>query len=201
MTSKVEQKERTHDAILESAARIVREKGIAAAGVAEVMRGAGLTVGGFYAHFASKSALVDEAMRRTAAALTDMLFSRLEDKPVADRIVVVLKRYLSAAHRDLHTQGCVMPAVAGEIGTTAPEHRGFVRDQIELIAAGLARELPRDARRDRALSPRHLALGLFALMYGGLALSRALGPTPLSDEMLKACRALGTLAARGDGRK
>ncbi len=201
MTSKIEQKERTHDAILESAARIVRQRGIAAAGVAEVMRGAGLTVGGFYAHFASKSALVDEAMRRTAAALTDMLFSRLDDKPAADRIVVVLKRYLSAAHRDLHTQGCVMPAVAGEIGTTAPEHRGFVHDQIEAVAAGLLGELPRDARRDRAIAPRQLALALFALMYGGLALARALGPTALSDEMLKACRALGTLAARGDGRK
>ncbi len=201
MTAKDEQKGLSHDSILESAARIVREKGIAAAGVAEVMRGAGLTVGGFYAHFASKSALVDEALRRTAFALRDMLFERLDDKPAADRIVVVLKRYLSAAHRDSPATGCVMPSVAGEIGTTAPEHRAFVREQIEALAAAMTRQLVPDRRRDRAISPRHLALGLFALMYGGLALARALGPTPLSDELLKACRALGTLAARGDGRK
>ena len=66
MTAKEEQKERSHATILESAARLLRERGISGARVADVMKGAGLTVGGFYAHFGSKEALVDEVLRRAA---------------------------------------------------------------------------------------------------------------------------------------
>src|ERR1700687_2368722 len=100
MTAKSDQKERTHETILESAARLVRAKGISGARVAEVMKGAGLTVGGFYAHFASKEALVDDALRLTAERMRERLFVKLDDKDAADRAEVVLKRYLSVAHRD-----------------------------------------------------------------------------------------------------
>src|SRR5260221_8147023 len=100
MNAKAQQKERTHDAILGSAARLLRSKGIAGARVADVMSGAGLTVGGFYAHFASKEALVDEVLRLTATRLRERLFSGLEVKDEPDRAEVVLKRYLSASHRD-----------------------------------------------------------------------------------------------------
>src|SRR4051794_15075048 len=102
MTAKSDQKEQTHQAILDSAARLVRERGIAGARVADVMEGARLTVGGFYAHFASKAELVDEALRRTGVKLRGVLFERLDEKPAADRALVILKRYLSPAHRDLH---------------------------------------------------------------------------------------------------
>src|SRR6201994_5021308 len=120
MNAKADQKERTHETILESAANLLRSRGISGARVADVMQGAGLTVGGFYAHFASKEELVDETLRRTGAALRARLFSRLEEKPEAHRAEVVLKRYLSPAHRDEQTLGCPLPAVVGEIGTTAP---------------------------------------------------------------------------------
>jgi TetR/AcrR family transcriptional repressor of nem operon len=78
----------------------VREKGISGARVADVMQGAALTVGGFYAHFGSKDELVGETLRRTKAKLRDSLFARLTEKPEGDRAEVVLKRYLSPAHRD-----------------------------------------------------------------------------------------------------
>src|SRR3954468_3270752 len=103
MSAKAEQKERSHGTILESAARLVRQRGISGARVADVMKGAGLTVGGFYAHFSSKEELVDEALRRSGASLRGHLFARLEQKPEADRAEVLLKRYLSAAHRDEQT--------------------------------------------------------------------------------------------------
>src|SRR5579859_1522265 len=126
--TKIERKELSHETILDSAARLVRERGIAGARVADVMKGAGLTVGGFYAHFASKTALINEALRRTTAALRARLFERIEEKPAADRAEVILKRYLSPAHRDLKTDGCFMPAVIGEVGTTASEHGPVVRE-------------------------------------------------------------------------
>lgn len=188
-TSRDEQKEQTHVDILESAARIVRERGISGTRVADVMKGAGLTVGGFYAHFTSKEHLVDEAMRRTAAGLREKLFSRLEEKPPADRAEVVLKRYLSAAHRDAQTMGCPFPAVVGEIGTTAPEHTPVLAEQVAALRDDLAEHLPKGRRA--------LALGLIALMMGGLSLARALRGTDLSDEVIRSCRALGAIVTRG----
>jgi TetR/AcrR family transcriptional repressor of nem operon len=196
MSAKSEQKERSHETILQSAARLLRERGVAGARVAEVMKGAGLTVGGFYAHFDSKEALIDEALMRTSEQLRNRLFVGLDEKPKEDRAEVVLKRYLSAVHRDEYERGCPFPAVVGEIGTTAPEHSGVLKAQLEAIADGLAEHLPSDSKIPR----RYLALGLVALMYGGLSLSRALRGTDLSDDVLKACRAVGTFAARGASR-
>jgi TetR/AcrR family transcriptional regulator, transcriptional repressor for nem operon len=190
MNAKADQKSRTHETILESAARLLRANGIAGARVAEVMRGAGLTVGGFYAHFASKEALVDDALRLTAARMRERLFAGLDQKPEQDRAEVVLKRYLSTAHRDDREGGCPFPAVIGEVATTAPAHASVLAEQVDAFAAELHAFLPTNDE----LSKRHLAIGLFALMYGGLGLARALRGTDLSDEVIKACRAFGRFA-------
>jgi TetR/AcrR family transcriptional regulator, transcriptional repressor for nem operon len=190
MNAKLEQKERSHETILASAARLLREKGISGARVADVMQGAGLTVGGFYAHFPSKEALIDAALRRTAAEMRALLFARLDEKPERARVDVILKRYLSASHRDHPVTGCSLPAVVGEVSTGAGEHNEVLGEQVSALAAGIEANLV--AGR---LPKRQLAIGLVALMYGGLSLARALRGTELSDEVLKACRALGSFAA------
>lgn len=194
MNAKAERKEKSHERILESASRLLRARGIAGAGVAEVMKGAELTVGGFYAHFASKDALIDAALRRTGASTRESLFARIEEKPAADRAEVILKRYLSPANRDQTTMGCPLPAVVGEVGTTASEHSAVLGEQISAMTSGIEALLPAST----VIPRRVLALGLVALMYGGLSLSRALRGTPLSGEVLKAGRALGALATRGE---
>jgi len=187
MNAKVEQKERTHQAILTSACKLLREKGIGGARVADVMSGAGLTVGGFYAHFASKEALVDEAIRRTAEFMRGKLFERIEEKPLAARAEVVLKRYLSTAHRDDPASGCPLPAIVGEVSTTTTEHKGVLAEQLSELADEVTKHLPKG---DPA-SKRVTALGMIALMYGGISLARAVKGTELSDEILRACRAFG----------
>jgi TetR/AcrR family transcriptional repressor of nem operon len=193
MNAKQEKKERSHETILGSASRLLRERGIAGARVADVMKGAGLTVGGFYAHFDSKEALVDDTLRRLGGDLRDRLFARLEEKPAEDRAEVVLKRYLSPAHRDAQTLGCPFPAVVGEIGTTAHEHGPVLAGEIAALTGRLEELLP----KARGGGTRALALGLVALMIGGLSLARALRGTELSDEVIRACRTLGAAAARG----
>lgn len=191
MTAKAEQKQRSFQAIVASACALLRERGIAGAKVADVMEGAGLTVGGFYAHFASKEALVDEALRTTASEMRDGLFSRVEDGDVER----VLKRYLSAAHRDETRKGCPFPAVIGEVGTHASAHRPVVTEELSTMARGIEGMLSPSS----AIAPRHLALGLVALMYGGLSLARATRGAPLSDDLLRACRAVGALVVRAAG--
>src|SRR5258708_30867820 len=166
MTARSEQKELTHQTILDSAARLVRERGIAGTGVSDVMEGARLTVGGFYAHFGSKAHLIDDVLRRTGAQLRERLFARLDEKPATDRAVVILKRYLSPAHRDLQTEGCPLPAVVGQIATTAPGSGDVLRREIQALAEGVGAHLPAGAMLPR----RQLALALVALMFGRLAL-------------------------------
>jgi len=132
-------------------------------------------------------------LRLTASRLRERLLAGLESKDESDRAEIVLKRYLSAAHRDDIENGCPFPAVLGEVATSAPEHREVLVEQVEAFANDLQRLLPRGDR----LAPRHLAIGLLALMVGGLGLARALRGTALSDEVIKACRAFGRLALRG----
>ena len=104
----------------------------------------------------------------------------------------MLKRYLSPTHRDDTVEGCPLPALIGEVATTAPMHAEVLADQLEQSAAQLEDQLGATG----ALSRRHLALGLLALMYGGLGMARSVRGTPLSDEILRACRALGRVALR-----
>lgn len=190
MNLKRQRKDRSHATIIDSAARLLRERGISGARVADVMQGAGLTAGGFYAHFDSKESLIDKALAHTCEQLRSSLFAGLEQKPKAARALVVLKRYLSAAHRDDPAHGCPFPAVVGEIASVDPSasnpHAAALAEQVETLARELGEHVP-----THALSRRQLALALIALMYGGLAFARALRGSPLSDEMLRACRTLG----------
>jgi TetR/AcrR family transcriptional repressor of nem operon len=195
MTSKADQKRATHETILASAGRLLRARGIAGARVADVMAGARLTVGGFYGHFASKESLIDAALRRAGAEMRARLYERIDTKPVADRALVVLKRYLSAAHRDDVATGCPLPAVVGEVGTTAPAHGAVMAEEIDAMAGALEAHLAPGGGGSR----RQRALALVALMYGGLSLARAARGTALSEEILKACRALGAAALDRDG--
>jgi TetR/AcrR family transcriptional repressor of nem operon len=196
MVGKSEQKERTREGILDAASKLVRERGIVGARVADVMAAAGLTVGGFYAHFESKTALVDETLRRTGDLMRERLFAGIDDKPEEDRAEVIVKRYVSVLHRDEEALGCTLPAVAGEIGTTAPEHGRAIAAQVDAFAAALEKRLPHGVPHKR-----HVALGLVAAMVGGITLARATRGTDLSDELLRATRALAKLALRSPERE
>lgn len=197
--SRVEQKAETREGILTSAARLVRQKGIGGASVEAVMRGAGLTVGGFYAHFRSKEALVDAALERTMSQSRERLFKSLEADPPQTRLERIVRRHLCPAQRDAGHEGCPLPAVVGEVATTAPEHAEVLEHELTRFADELAQNLPPDSAR------RSHALGLIALMYSGLSLARAVRGTALSDELLKACRAFALgpdagVASRAHGR-
>ncbi len=167
-----EKKALTREAILESAARLLRERGLAGSSVQEVMGGAGLTVGGFYAHFDSKEALFEETLRRSARETWEKLLSGPEP------VLTLIRNYLSRSHRD--QPRCPMPATVADVTRDGqPAIREAFSHELERYVESLAAELPE----------RSQALALVALLFGGLSLARALGPDdPLSDEMLASCR-------------
>lgn len=179
-----DKRDATHESILDAAARLLRQRGIAGARIADVMRAAGLTVGGFYAHFGSKEELIDATLRRAGMGLRTRLFDGIDALSPDVRGLELIERYLSVAHRDRNQEGlgCALPAVTSEVATTADAHRPVLTEQVGLLVNTLQAHLP---------APRLTAVALTALMYGGLSLARALRGTALSDEILQACRALG----------
>jgi TetR/AcrR family transcriptional regulator, transcriptional repressor for nem operon len=162
-------KRRTHDRIIASAGRIARKKGLAAASVSRVMHGAGLTIGGFYAHFRSKQAMDAEVVQATLGR---------SSAPWS------VDRYLSAAHRDDPGHGCAFPAMLSEVARADEATRLAMARAIDARARALTRGGP--GKRGR--SSRQRALATLALCVGGLTLARAMRGHPASDEVLAACR-------------
>jgi len=157
------------------------------------MKGAGRTVGGFYAHFRSKDALVQETFRETMGKLRAQLFTGLEELEPGERLVMVLRRYLSRSHRDDPKGGCALPAVVSEIAQGSAR----TRDALATEIADLSNELEAVYPSDRDARAHQRGLATLALLYGGLTLARAVRGTPLSDEVLQACRDYGRAALRG----
>ncbi|RKH47337.1 TetR/AcrR family transcriptional regulator [Corallococcus sicarius] len=192
MTQKTEQKQKSHDAILASAAGLLLERGIQASSIMDVMKGAGLTVGGFYGHFESKEHLFTETLRGTARSAWNKLLGKAkEDAPQAPALKV-LERYLSRKHRDAVTLACPLPSITADVSRAGEPYRSALEAELEGFVQSFAELLGPGARN------REKALAAIALMYGALSLSRAVRGTKLGDELLDAARRRGAdlLAAK-----
>ena len=168
----------THERIVSSAVAVMRREGLGAASVERVMRGAGLTVGGFYAHFESRDAMDAEVLERTLSDSARAFLSAPEDP--AD---TGIKKYLSPRHRDAANSACPLPAVLSELTRSPKTTRKALANSIEVLAEEYARaypELPKGEARSRAMAT-------LAICVGGLNLARALKGFASSDEMLEAC--------------
>lgn len=181
MNLRIDQKQETRARILASAARLIADKGLAAASVSEIMAGAGLTVGGFYAHFESKEALLAEALEALFEQRLAELLPLLPAGPAAERRKAAARGYLSRKHRDGAVTRCPMPAVMSEIERAAPEIRAVVERYHQRWVDELCE--PGDP------ADRQRAFAALTIMTGALALARAIGATPFSDELLAASRA------------
>ena len=183
MSQKAEQKQQSHDAILTSAANLLRKQGIRASSVQDVMKGAGLTVGGFYSHFDSKEHLFTETIRTAGSTMWDRLCAIAKGATSRERAVSVLRNYLSRAHRDNPEEGCILPSTAPEVAREGEPYRGALEDQVRAFIHSMI-EILGGSRENREKS-----VALVALMYGALSLSRSVAGTPLSDE-IQPCRSM-----------
>ena len=186
-------KARTRARIVEEAARAFREHGVETVAIADVMRAAGLTHGGFYAHFPNKEALVAEA---TASGLRDSRRAFVADAAAANPeapLREIIRRYVSRFHRDHPAEGCAMPALAAEIAREPGEVRHAFTTALEDFVTELMDYVPGatlEARRDAALA-------LVSGMAGAVALARAVDDRDLSDRILLTARRFYTESFAG----
>lgn len=157
--------ERSHARIVESAGRRIREAGLEDTGVAEVMREAGLTHGGFYRHFADKAALLEAALDSAFDDMVSLL------RRAAPDFAVRRAYYLSDSHVAAPANGCPAAALATETARAPAALKARFGAGIGRIVASLAETLPGTpaARRRRAWRE-------FATMVGAVALARASDP-------------------------
>jgi TetR/AcrR family transcriptional repressor of nem operon len=174
------QKAKTHERIVKLASKRFREEGLAGIGIAELMKEAGLTVGGFYKHFDSRDDLVAEAVssafggwkRRVEAAKSGgapLSYEKLIDE------------YLNEAHRDNPGTGCAFSALAPEIARSDKRIRALTSEQVRNDIQLIATLLPgRDKR-----TARSRAILIFSALVGAMSLARAVSNEALSREILE----------------
>jgi TetR/AcrR family transcriptional repressor of nem operon len=171
MPWKKEHKEETRGRILEAAAAAIRERGVAGVSVAEVMQAAGLTHGGFYAHFGSKDALVADAFAYACGQSYDKLQAAADRTPSSGKLLAVADAYLTPTHARHPERGCPISTVGPDLVRTGGEARQSVGDVMRERLAwleSLATGKTKQARRAEAA-------GTYAAMLGAILVARALG--------------------------
>src|SRR6202795_2521698 len=179
-----EHKLETHARIVKKASGRLRGEGGHCIGVADLMKEAGLTHGGFYAHFDSRDALVIEAFAYAMDRGTEHWRKLAEQTPPDKRLATIVESYLTAVHRDDPGRGCAIPTLAADIARESPKTRkafaAKLEQMIDMLAAQIP-ELPRKAARKQAMAA-------IATMMGTLVLARIAGNGDFSDEILGAGR-------------
>jgi TetR/AcrR family transcriptional repressor of nem operon len=192
---KREQSDENREALLATASRLFRERGIDGVGVAEIAREAGLTHGALYAHFRSKDDLATEAFSR-GLALSREAFRGKAARRKRSSVLGYLDYLLSPLNRDDPGMSCPMTASASEIGRhgkdiSARFAKGF-QDKASAFEAVLDEAIPEAEKR-------RLAMTIVAAEIGAMAVARAVAKSDpsLSDEILKAVHAVLVKASRG----
>jgi len=183
MDSPPSRKEITHDRIVATAARAIRRGGFQGVGVADIMKEAGLTHGGFYAHFSSRNALLAEALERAGRDSAARVSQHTAARQVrgASALRAMVEGYLSDRHLGKIESGCPLAALASEMPRQSPEVREVSAQRVRGLVAAVQRALPKDARADSGPA-------IASQMVGALQLARALGDNAEGRALLKASR-------------
>ncbi|CAE6806883.1 TetR/AcrR family transcriptional regulator [Paraburkholderia nemoris] len=175
-------KEITHEHIVEVAARAIRRSGYDGVGVAALMKEAGLTHGGFYAHFPSREALLVEAADHAGAEAVELFEKIAASAPRDLALTSMVRAYLSREHLEGVETGCPVSALGSEMPRQAPAVRRAATRRIKEMIDLIARQLP-----DWGQPGAHeQALVTAATMVGTMVLARAVDDRKLSDAFLDA---------------
>jgi AcrR family transcriptional regulator len=184
-------KEATHERIVKTAARAIRRGGYGGAGVAEIMKEAGLTHGGFYAHFKSREAMLAEAADRAGAETVATMERVAAAAPPEQALQAILRTYLSKAHFDAVETGCAVAALGSEMRRQSPQVRRAATRRIKEMIDLVGRHSPEWGQS----GAHERALVAVSTVVGTLILARAVDDSKLSDALREA--ALKQLTSAG----
>lgn len=177
------EKAETHQRIVTLASKRFREKGLAGISIADLMKEAGLTVGGFYKHFSSRDDLVAEAMRSALGAWKRKLDAAASGGPPVTYESLV-DEYLSEAHRDHPGTGCPVSALAADIARTDKRTRALITRDCQQNTELLANSI-REAGEGNEGAARSRAIMAYCGLVGAITMARAVSDKQLSGEILK----------------
>ena len=172
-------KHETHERIVDVAARAIRRYGYAGVGVADVMKEAGLTHGGFYAHFDSREGMLAEAADRAGADGMALMARVAAAAPPSKALEAILRTYLSKEHLEAVETGCAIAALGSELPRQSPKVRRAATRRIKEMIDLVARQSPdwgQPGAHERALVTMATALG-------ALVVARAVDDPKLSNAM------------------
>jgi TetR/AcrR family transcriptional regulator, transcriptional repressor for nem operon len=175
-------KEVTHQRIVETAARAIRRSGYGGTGVADIMKEAGLTHGGFYAHFDSREGMLAEAADRAGADTVAFLTRVAGEATPKKALEAMLRAYLSKEHVESAETGCAVAALGSEMPRQSAKVRRAATRRIKEMIDLVARQSPdwgQPGAHERALVTVATALGT-------LVLARAVDDPKLSDALREA---------------
>lgn len=190
-----EHKAKTRERILEAAGRVFRRLGYQAAGVDAVMEEAGLTAGGFYAHFDSKQALLAEAIAHSGASLEEQRAPWTGELSGRAWVLAFLKGYLSSKHCRQIEAGCPLAALVSEVSRADDA----VKANVEAMVRELSSELASHARAGGASGAGDRALAAVALCVGGLSLARSMRNEGFAERIMRSCRRMAIEVLCGEG--
>jgi TetR/AcrR family transcriptional repressor of nem operon len=175
-------KDATHDRIVDAAARAIRRSGYDGTGVADIMKEAGLTHGGFYAHFPSREAMLAEAADRAGREAMTSMEQVAAKAPPNKALQAMMQAYLSETHVKSIETGCATAALCSETPRQAPEVRRAATRRIKEMIDFVTRQSP-----DWGQPGAHeRALVAVSTMVGTLMLARAVDDPRLSDALREA---------------
>ena len=172
-------KDKVRGLIIASAAKAFRTNGVRDISVPAVMKGAGLTHGGFYSYFKSKNQLIAESCKVAVDETIEVLTKVADEAAGESKIDAVIDYYLSPVHRDHSEIGCIFPAISGEMMYLSREVREEVTVQLERII---------DFISQTANIGKSAGNALFGLMLGTIVLARSVSDPALSDSLLDSGR-------------
>ena len=188
MTKPVSKKEQSRERILRAAARAIRKHGYEGVGVAEVMKEAGLTHGGFYAHFESRDALLAAAVDQAGAESTENLNRAVARAKRGEEVMALVDTYLEDRHVTAAEQGlgCAIAAAGSEVPRQQAEVRRAAARRIKELIGFVERQSPEWGKA----AAHEKAMGIVAGMVGALILARAVDDAQLSKAIRKSAREL-----------
>jgi len=186
MVKPTSRKAETRERIVRAAARALRKRGYEGVGVAEVMKDAGLTHGGFYAHFDSRDALLTEAADRAGAESIESLTRAVAAAQPGEELAALVDGYLSDRHLRAAEEGrgCPVAAAGTEVPRQAPEVRRTATRRIKDLIGLVERQMPdwgKAGSRDKAMA-------ILACLVGTLVLARSVDDPELSRALRRAAR-------------